>query len=273
MNVNSMTYEQIRLTGFKALEHELGVVGMIPFLQQYEIGDGDYTKDRHNWLKDEDVETLARKIRKDILTKSQVNEFLDSIDVYSRFGLRHRACYKLMYLSGLRVEEVSALNIEDIDFDNRMLLIMMSKFGKDWVVPVSVVAVKFLKLYIGDRKKGAVFTGKYGRLIGSTINKQLIELLKEKGIYRDGFTSHSLKYSVATHLLSNGADLRYVQELLGHDSIETTVHYTHVLIENMRRIYRTYHFRENEGYREVDETYMESINKFLGMLHKRRRDK
>jgi len=65
MDINSMTYEQIRLAGFKALERELGVVGMIRFLQQYEIGDGDYTKDRHNWLKDEDVETLARKIRED----------------------------------------------------------------------------------------------------------------------------------------------------------------------------------------------------------------
>lgn len=63
MNANSMTQEQIRIAGFKALERELGIVGMIRFLQQYEIGEGDYTKDRHKWLKDEDIKTLAKKIR------------------------------------------------------------------------------------------------------------------------------------------------------------------------------------------------------------------
>ncbi len=208
--------------------------------------------------------------KKEILTINLVNDFLDSIDIYSGFGLRHRACYELMYSSGLRAGEVSALNIEDIDFNNRMILIRVSKFGKDRVVPVSSVAVKFLKLYIVGRKQGAVFTGKLGRLMPSTINKQLIELLKEKGIYREGLTSHSLRYSVATHLLSNVADLRYVQELLGHDSIETTVHYTHDLIENMKRIYRTYHYRENEGYREADEVYMARINMFIGLLKARK---
>jgi hypothetical protein len=64
VNISAMTYEQIRIAGIKALERELGLVGMIRFLQQYDIGSGDYTKDRHKWLKDEDVDILAKKIRK-----------------------------------------------------------------------------------------------------------------------------------------------------------------------------------------------------------------
>lgn len=81
-------------------------------------------------------------------------------------------------------------------------------------------------------------------------------LLRRAGLCRPGLSAHSIRHSLATHLLENGADLRYVQELLGHESIETTVVYTNELHENMKRIYKSYHPRENQLWREVDEGYL-----------------
>ena len=77
---------------------------------------------------------------------------------------------------------------------------------------------------------------------------------------------HSIRHAAATHLLAHGADLRYVQELLGHESIETTVGYTREQVENLKRIYRRYHPRENGLYREVDEEYRGRVGKLLGRL-------
>lgn len=203
--------------------------------------------------------------KREILSQEDMGKLLDSIDIHSFLGLRDRAIFELMYSSGLRVSEVSGLDVDDIDKENRMLLLRLAKWGKDRVVPVSKTAMKFLTMYLQVKRfktNKAVFTGAYGRLRGSSINTRFKKRLKETGLYRDGISAHSIRHSTGTHLLANGADLRYVQELLGHESIETTVIYTHELYENLKKIYKTYHPRENEYFKEVNEEYLERIEVF-----------
>ena len=199
---------------------------------------------------------------KAIMTQEDIGSFLDGIEEHNLLGPRDRALFELLYSSGLRVSEAAGLNIQDIDFANRMLLIRNPKWGKDRVEPISQVAAKFLCRYVSGRTEGPVFWGHRGRLTGPTINRRFKKHLKEKGMDRPGLTAHSIRHSVATHLLQNGADLRYVQELLGHQSIQTTVRYTHELYDNLKRIYRSYHPRENEYYREVDEEYLSRLEAF-----------
>jgi integrase/recombinase XerD len=202
---------------------------------------------------------LPASAPKAILTKEEMGRLLDSIDINARLGLRDRAMFELMYSSGLRVSEVSRLKSSDVDLSARQVLVRQGKWGKDRMVPVGEVAVSFLKLFLrGETDAGRLFGGQWRRdeISPAAINRRFKLLLHRAGLYRAGLSAHSIRHSVATHLLENGADLRYVQELLGHESIETTVLYTEELHENMKRIYKTYHPRENRLWLEVDGGYL-----------------
>ena len=215
----------------------------------------------------------ATKQRK-ILTEDEMNRFLDGIDEEKPFGLRDKAIFELMYSSGLRAGDIVNLNVEDVDFEARMVLLKEGKFSKDRVVPVSKVAVVFLKKYLEARRRKTdiLFTGPCGsRTSVSAINARCKKWMKESGVYRKGLSSHSIRHTTAVHLLSHGADLRYVQELLGHESIETTVTYTHDLHENIRRVYKSFHPRENSYFKEVDEAYLKRLNQFKEEISKQKR--
>lgn len=212
--------------------------------------------------------------QREILSEDEMNRFLDGIDEEKPCGIRDRAIFELMYSSGLRAGDIVNLNVEDVDFETRMVLLKEGKFSKDRVVPVSKVAVAFLKIYLEARRRKThiLFTGPQGvRTSVSAINSRCKKWLKESCVYRKGFSSHSIRHSTAVHLLSHGADLRYVQELLGHESIETTVTYTHDLHENIRRVYKSFHPRENIYFKEVDEVYLERLTRFKEELTKQKR--
>ena len=147
-----------------------------------------------------------------ILSEEAMASFLDSIDMKSILGSRDRALFELMYSSGLRSGEAVNLRIEDIDFDDRMVHIRNSKFSKDRIVPVSKAASKFLQFYIGMRKEGNVFLGIYGSFGVGAVNSRFKKYLEEAGLYREGLSTHSIRHSLATHLLERGAGIRYVQE-------------------------------------------------------------
>ena len=213
------------------------------------------------------------KVR-EILSEDEMNRFLDKIDEYKPFGLRDKAIFELMYSSGLRAGDIVNLNVEDVDFEDRIVLLKCGKFSKDRVVPVSKVAVVFLKQYLNVRrlKTNILFTNSQkARISVGAINKRCKKWLKESGVYRKGLCTHSIRHSTAVHLLLNGADLRYVQELLGHESIETTVTYTHDLHENIRRVYKTYHPRENIYFKETSEDYAARLKVFKEKLRRRKK--
>ena len=211
--------------------------------------------------------------QREILTEDEMNKFLDGIDEEKPFGLRDKAIFELIYSSGLRAGDITNLNVEDVDFDTRMALLKEGKFSKDRVVPVSKVAAAFLKIYLEARKRktNILFTGPRGvRTSVSAINARCKKWMKESGVYRKGLCTHSIRHSTAVHLLAHGADIRYVQELLGHESIETTVTYTHDLHENIRRVYKSFHPRENIYFQEVDEAYLERLQRFKEVLTKQK---
>jgi len=212
--------------------------------------------------------------KREILTLEEMNRFLDGIDESKRCGERDKAIFEIMYSSGLRAGDIGKLNIDDVDFDSRMLLLKEGKFSKDRVVPVSKVAAIFLKQYLSARKSNTpiLFPGLAGsRLKTGAVNTRCKKWMKESGVYRKGLCAHSIRHSTAVHLLLNGADLRYVQELLGHESIETTVTYTHDLDENVRKVYKTYHPRENMYFKEVDDDYLKRLRKFKEELSRQKR--
>ena len=202
---------------------------------------------------------------KQILAQEEMGTILDSIN-----DPRDRAIFELAYSSGLRRGEIINLNYEDVDFENRLLHIRLGKFSKDRIVPISKVAVYYLKKYIPvPRANGQpLFYGKYGRLSKNNITNLFRRYLQKNNLYREGLSLHSIRHSISTHLLENGTNIRYVQELLGHENLETTVRYTHMLYEATRRIYKTYHPKENEFYEEVTDEYLDKLEDFRKQLEK-----
>lgn len=204
------------------------------------------------------------------LTRDEITEFLDSIDPGTRQGLKDRTLFELIYSSGLRVAEVAALKVSDIDFERRVMVVR-GKFDRDRMVPISEVAHDFLRLYLGERIEEAdawIFTGYAGpthlrHLTSTSVSERFLTLLRRFGMDKPEISAHSIRHSTATHLLENGASIRHVQELLGHRNIESTVRYTHVMTDTITREYRKYHPREHELFEAVDADYDERLDSLL----------
>ena len=222
---------------------------------------------RHDMILTNPVEQTDICIReksgaKVILTEKEMEAFLTSIDTGTGYGLRDRALFELMYVTGMRIGEVVRLLVEHIDFSLNEVFIQRSKNRKDRIVPLGRVAKMFLEKWIkkvrvyflADVKEdcGEVFLSEQGRgLAASSIRYRLMRWLKIAGIEKKGVSPHSLRHSCATHLLAGGADIRFVQELLGHESLETTVAYTKEVVAGIKKIHKMYHPRENQIYTPI----------------------
>lgn len=169
-----------------------------------------------------------------------------------KFKERDQAILELMYSSGMRVSEVVALNLQDIDYRSRIIRVF-GKGKKERIVPYSNTCKECLINYINNTRKelqsisnettNALFLNKNGkRLTTRGVEYIFKEITKKTGTNID-FHPHTLRHTFATHLLEGGADLRTIQELLGHESINTTQVYTHVTTSNMKEQYQKYHPR------------------------------
>lgn len=185
-----------------------------------------------------------------VLTVSETNQLLD-IELDNPFNYRTKAMLEIMYGSGLRVSELVNLTLNDFDLYNDTILIN-GKGNKQRIVPLGDYAKEYLIKYLEVRhqllkKKNGnpnqIFLNNHGKPITRNgFNFLLNNILKEKGINKE-VTPHTLRHSFATHMLDNGADLRTIQELLGHSDIVTTRIYTHIAKNKIKDNYDKYQIR------------------------------
>lgn len=187
------------------------------------------------------------------LSVEEVDLLLD-IPLVSPFDYRNKAMLELMYGAGLRVSELVSLTLNQVDLENGLIRIM-GKGRKEREIPIGEYGVYYLRLYLEHRgsliknhhQEDALFLNNHGKQITRQgFFKILKSLLLSKGLNPD-VSPHTLRHSFATHLLSHGADLRSIQEMLGHADISTTKIYTHVSDEKVEADYKKYHPREHKG--------------------------
>lgn len=186
---------------------------------------------------------IGKKIP-NILSEEEIDILLD-IEVKDFYTARNKALLELMYSSGLRVSEVINLVPNDIDLmDNTVRTV--GKGNKERIIPIGDYATNALRIYINEflpvkREAKQLFVNNhYKQMTRQGVFKMLKKLAKEKGIKKD-FSPHTLRHSFASHLLSHGADLRSIQEMLGHSSISTTEIYLYLDTQEIRKNYDEAH--------------------------------
>lgn len=202
-----------------------------------------------------DPAALLLSVRQDVhlpesLSQDSVACLLESIAGESPLELRDRAILEMLYACGLRVSELTGLRLENIDFDEKSLRVT-GKGNKTRLVPIGDKAMEALDHYLRlsrpellrRRSVTSVFLNNRGTSLTRDRIRQIIqERARQAGLSEHVFP-HLMRHSFATHLLGNGADLRVIQELLGHSSITTTQIYTHVEQERLRRLHKQFHPR------------------------------
>ncbi len=192
---------------------------------------------------------LAKKLP-GFLYPEEIDILLGAPDMKTAAGLRDKAVLEMLYASGMRVSELVKLNMSDVDKDDGEILVS-GKGSKERIVLIGSSAISALKDYIrSGRPKLASKAGNRalflnrsgGRLTVRSVERMIQKHLKSGGITKK-ITPHSLRHSFATHMLERGADLRSVQELLGHASLSTTQIYTHITKERLKTVYDKAHPR------------------------------
>jgi len=183
----------------------------------------------------------------------QINTLINSPDANTMLGARDRAIIETLYSSGLRVSELVGLNLSDVDFLGEVLH-LRGKGKKERLSPIGSSALQSIQRYLtfrdADPRKHtfdqqALFINKHGqRLSTRSVRRKLDKYLIQAGL-DPNISPHTLRHSFATHMLNNGADLRMVQELLGHQSLSTTQIYTHLTTDRMKKEYDNAHPRND----------------------------
>lgn len=192
---------------------------------------------------------LIRNPKKDkklpnFLQSDELNQIFDTIDIETPLGLRNRLIVELLYASGLRVSELTNLELNDIDINNKEIRVY-GKGSKERIVYFGDYAKKYLELYIDTARKELLNKNKSSYLLinnqGEPLSTRGVQMVIEdivtKAALKHNISPHALRHTFATDLLNNGADLKSVQELLGHSSLSTTQIYTHITNERLRSVY------------------------------------
>ncbi len=216
--------------------------------------------EKNNLIKVNNAENLQipkfeKKLPKHF-TEIEMEDLLSIPDLSSKFGVRNKAILELLYSSGLRISELANATIYRLDLDSKLIKII-GKGNKERIVPIGKKAVRALKNYLkirtqflplnphekGEQKEisDTLFLSKSGKPLYADELREILDKYIRLVAKTKGYSPHSIRHSFATHLITNGADLRAVQEMLGHSNLSTTEIYTHLSLKDLKKVYEQAH--------------------------------
>jgi integrase/recombinase XerD len=198
---------------------------------------------------DLELPRVPYKLPKHVLSVDEVESILRAVDLAHEHGLRDRAILEVLYSTGVRRLEVCALKVFDVDEDRGVLIVRQGKGKKDRVVPIGDRALAWLRKYLDEARPrvvvepddGWLFLNEHGEPIGPTWLSQTVSGYVDAADIGKRGSCHLFRHTMATLLLENGADIRFIQEILGHASLETTQIYTRVSIEKLKAVHAMAH--------------------------------
>lgn len=197
---------------------------------------------------------LPRRLPQGVLSGKEVKLLLRQPDLSTYIGVRDRAILETLYSTGLRSSELRNLSVSDLDLDRGYVTVLAGKGKKDRVVPLGKVAAHYLQEYLTrsrprmlrEEANSTLFLSMHGGRIAATTLQEIVHRhAKAAGLKRRAFP-HGLRHTCATGMLRGRADIRYIQEMLGHESLSSTEIYTHVEIGDLKRVHGRCHPREQD---------------------------
>jgi integrase/recombinase XerD len=205
-----------------------------------------------NPMLDVELPKYQKSLPRDIMTQKEINKLLLLPNTKTTAGLRDKAILEVLYSTGIRTGEITTLTIYDMDLQKGLLKINKGKGQKDRIVPLGKIACKYLRKYLNrarpriknNSKTQVLFLTQRGYKFSRCNFSRIIQKYTKKLKFKKHITPHSFRHTCATQMLEQGADIRYIQELLGHESLQTTQIYTRVAIKDLKRIHKKFHPRE-----------------------------
>ncbi len=202
-----------------------------------------------------DIPVVRNSRLREVLSEEEMFKLLDSVKGANPIEVRNRAMLEFLYSTAVRAEELLNINIRDLDIEKEEVRIRYGKgrMGKrERLLPVGKVALEWLKTYIENIRpalqksndEGYLFLSRNGRKLLIIDPNRIVKFYAKRCGITKKIVCHSMRHSCATHMLKRGCDIRFIQDLLGHDSIETTVIYTRLVIDDLKEIHDKTHPRE-----------------------------
>lgn len=202
---------------------------------------------------DLDLPKRHKSLPKNILTKKEMAKLLSLPDLSTPLGIRDRAILETLYSTGIRASELCNLKLVDVDTARGELRVTKGKNAKDRVVPIGEIACDYIELYLAKARRflapasqPILFVTKSGKKFHYTTLSHLVIRYGKKAGLKKQISAHSLRHTCASHLLKGKADIRYIQEILGHASLATTQVYTKVEINDLKKVHHRCHPREKK---------------------------
>lgn len=243
--------------GFSVKVQNHHMIGIVMFLR-YLYAEGILA---HNPAQRVQYARVPQALPRDILSVTEMRKMLRAPDAHTVMGYRDRVILEILYSTGLRRQELLNLTVDDVNLESGLLTVRHGKGGKDRVVPLGKLAAKYLETYLNGvrptllqiralepkSREKKLFLSMRGLPLSVNALAERVEFYRKAAGIKHAVTPHTFRHSCATHMIRNRANIRHVQEMLGHVNLNTTQQYLHLTITDLKEAHSRFHPREKDA--------------------------